>query len=333
MPNTPRWDGTRSKFYEVWYFIFTDRETGDGYWIRYTLLNPLDSHPAAGGTLWFGYTCRRNPDLNLAISKTFGASEIRVAQGALDLSIGPATLREGALSGAFGAYGKRVDWDLSYRPASNPHYFFGGPLRALTQGRSSVTIPNPKIFLSGRLSVNGSTRTIRAAPGHQAHHWGTERAARWLWGHCCNFEEDEGAVVELLSAGVPGGLDLTFANLYASDCKIEASGVSDLFFNRARAGLGYWSFEAYQGPFKLLVDVQTDPRLVLKFVYTSPTYATSECWNTQIGDCLVRLYQRPSRLGRFKLCKVLRAYGCAAAEIHDVCLDNIPYPAWWAQRG
>jgi len=71
VPNRVRYDGKAARFYEVWYFIFNDRRSGDGYWIRYTLLNPLDKRPEAGAALWFAHTCRRDPSRSVAITRTF----------------------------------------------------------------------------------------------------------------------------------------------------------------------------------------------------------------------------------------------------------------------
>ena len=49
--NAMQW--TRSPgFYEVWYLTLTDRRTGTGLWIRYTLLAPNEAGGSATCALW-----------------------------------------------------------------------------------------------------------------------------------------------------------------------------------------------------------------------------------------------------------------------------------------
>jgi hypothetical protein len=323
VPNRVRFDGQARRFYEVWYFLFNDRASGDGFWIRYTLLNPCDDRPGAGGGLWFAYTCRRDPSRSLAIHRDFGSSEIAAATGRFDVRIGEATLGEGLLAGRFESEGHSVAWRLGYSPSAEPHYYFGEPLRRFSERRTSVTLPNPQIFLSGTIEIDGASLAVEAAPGHQAHHWGIERAPRWLWGHCCAFDDDDSAILELLAPEIPGGLQVAFVNLHTRSARYLCSGMPSLFRNRAVAGLGFWQFEGYTGEHRIIADISVDPRFVQRFVYVSPSYRTSECWNTQVGDCLVRIYRRSAAGDRLE--RVLRARGTAAAEAHDERPERLPY--------
>ena len=50
-PNRLVFDGSSKKFYEVYYLICADPEAGLGYWLRYTRLNPGDTHEASGPAL------------------------------------------------------------------------------------------------------------------------------------------------------------------------------------------------------------------------------------------------------------------------------------------
>ena len=322
MPNRVRFDGTARRFYEVWYFIFNDPASGDGFWIRYTLLNPLDEHPEAGAALWFAHTCRRDPDRSVAIRRNFAASDLEARAGTAAVRIGGATFEEGRVRGGFEAEGHFVSWDLRYEPSPQPHYYFGDVLRRLSARRTSVTLPNPQIFLSGDVTIDGRPLHVARGPGHQAHHWGVERAPRWLWGHCCAFDDDPVAVLELLAPEVPGGAQVAFVTLHTSSRTHRATGLGSLARNRASAGLGFWHFEAVTGSDRLVADIHVDPRYVQRFVYVSPSYRTSDCWNTQVGDSLVRVY-RGDRLER-----VLRARGTASAEVHDEQPQRIAYPAW-----
>jgi len=322
MPNRVRFDGTAQRFYEVWYTIFNDLRSGDGYWIRYTLLNPLDSHPEAGAALWFAYTCRADPSQSFAVKRGFPRGEFEAPPAGTRVQIGSAILENGRFSGELEAEGRSVKWDLHYTPAPEPHYYFRGAIRRFAERRNSVTLPNPRIFLSGDVRVDGQRAAIQDAPGHQAHHWGVERARSWRWAHCCAFENEE-ATLELLSGEGPGGIEVTFVNLYTHDEVVRCDALGSLLRNSCVCGLGFWKFEGWSDGRRVVADLHVDPVYVQKFVYVSPAYRSSECWNTQTGDGLVRVYGRDGRVER-----TLRARGTVAAETHDERLDRIPYRSW-----
>src|SRR5439155_1374292 len=44
----PRWDGKAHRL-EVWYSTFTDPTTGDGYWLHYETVAPVEGQPYAHG--------------------------------------------------------------------------------------------------------------------------------------------------------------------------------------------------------------------------------------------------------------------------------------------
>jgi hypothetical protein len=326
VPNRVRYDGKAQRFYEVWYFIFNDRTSGDGFWIRYTLLNPLDTRPEAGAALWFAHTCRREPSESVAITRTFPPSDFSAEPGEPTVRIGDALFEEGKLRGGFESEGHRVSWNLRYEPSPEPHYYFGDVLRRISARRTSVTIPNPRIHLSGEVTIDGATIALDRATGHQAHHWGIERATRWLWAHCSAFDDDDSAIVELLAPEIPGGSYVAFVNLSSGAARYQMTGLSSLARNRATAGLGFWQFHGIDGDHHIVADVTVDPRYVQRFVYVSPSYRSSECWNTQVADCLVRVYRRASPGERLET--ALRARGTCAAEIHDERPERIPYPSW-----
>lgn len=322
MPNRVRYDGRRGRFYEVWYFILHDPATGDGYWVRYTLLNPQEDHPAAGAALWFAHTCRADPGRSLAIHAVVPRGSFEANAGEPAIRIGDAEFREGAARGRFEAEGHRVAWDLRYEPSASPHYYFGPLLRRWSESRTSVTIPNPAIRLTGSVEIDGVRRDIASAPGHQAHHWGTTRTRRWLWGHCCAFD-DEPAVLEVLAPALPVGPTVTFVDLHTASERFSCNDFGGLLRNRSTAGRGFWQFEGFGEGHRIVADFVVDPSRVQRFEYTSPAYRTSECWNTQVADCTVRVYRHSASGDR--LDRVLHARGTATAEVHDEDPSGIPY--------
>jgi hypothetical protein len=308
-----RWDGKALRFYEVWYFIVQRPATKEGFWIRYTLLNPNDAHPAAGAGLWFGYARRGDPGAGFTITRTFPASALRAKPGAFDLAIGDATLTEGALRGSLDAHGHRVAWDLTYEPSGQVDYYFGSLLRRLMERKTSVTVPNPRAHFRGRITIDGREIAFEGDPGHQAHHWGREKATGWRWAHCAAFAGEPEAVFEALSADKPPLPTMTFLRLRARGAEHDLTSLRAALRNRAEVALGSWRFFGEAGASRLEVEITCDPREVLSFTYHSPRYEVSTCYNSPAADARARLYRR--RSGIWELEHELRAEGSANAEV------------------
>jgi hypothetical protein len=309
MPNAVRWDGKAKRFYEVWYFIVQRPETGEAFWIRYTLLNPLDTHPAAGGTLWFAYARKGDLQAGFSIQCTWPGTALRARTGAFDVAIGDATLTDGKLRGALEAAGHRVSWDLAYAREGNVHYYFGPLLRRLMERKTSVTLPNPLAHFRGRVVMDGREIALEDAPGHQAHHWGRERARGWRWAHCAAFPHAPGAILEALSADKPPLPTMTFLRLATGDEMIDRTSILAALRNRSEVGLGTWRFTAGAGGERLEVELSCDPRSLLRLVYHSPRYEISHCYNSPVADARVRVFRGGAVL------RELVATGTANAEV------------------
>lgn len=359
-----RWDQGPRPFYEVWYLIAVAPSSGDGLWIRYTLLNPLDDRAGAGATLWFGYTCRAEPTRSFAITSDFPRGRFRAPQGALDLRFGDlpdantgqlaprpggamggasaALLHDGQMRGAIAPSaatgGHGAVWDLSFagdaatgqldgeaRPGADreAHRLMPAWLRRFSDRRTALTIPYPRLHATGEVTVDGRRLDLDRAPGHLAHHWGRERAEAWDWAHCAHFDEDPDAVVEALAPLLAGGrLRLTFVNLHLRDRILRCERPAEVLRNRSSSGLGWWRFAAHEGRTRVEVELTVAPDLLLPFTYLSPSYQPSRCWNTQIADCQVRLFEDGREI------RALRSHGKASAEMHRSRCDQIPYESW-----
>jgi hypothetical protein len=339
--NRVRWSGEPGPFYEVWYVIAVEPRSGDGLWIRYTLLNPTDAHPAAGATAWFAWTCRREPERSFAITRHFAPGSFVAAPGTGGLVLGepespsgsasepaaaqPCLWDDAGFSGAIASGEHRVRWELRFGESSaqEAHLLMPPSLRRFTDRRAILTIPRPRLSLEGTVEIDGRAIEIAAAPGHQAHHYGRERAAGWDWAHCAHFEEDPSAVVEALAPQLGGGrVQPSFLHLHTAERVYRCEGAADLLRNRAAAGLGWWRFTGHEGGVRVVAEFSAATELVLPFTYHSTAYVESRCWNAQIADCLVRVFEgdRPTR--------VLRCRGKAAAEMHRTALAELPYEAW-----
>lgn len=334
--NRIRWDGGPEPFYEVWYAIFVDPATGDGYWVRYTLLNPRDDRAEAGATLWFAHTSRADPARSLAVTRHFpagtfaapaGSDELRLAAG--EDGANAAAWTRDHFSGAIADAGRDVRWDLHFDDGpgdGEAHLLLPPALRRIGDRRAVLTIPRPRAAVSGRVSIDGRVVDLAAAPGHQAHHFGRERAAAWDWAHCAHFAEDDAAVVEALAPKLAGGrIKPTFLHLRTRDRAYLCDRPADLVRNRSAAGFGWWRFVGHHGGCRIEVHFACDPVRVLPFTYHSTSYAPSRCWNTQTADCLVRVVEDDRTI------LTLRSHGLGSAEMHRSALGELPYEDWAAR--
>jgi hypothetical protein len=329
MPNRMRWDGRTRQFYEVWYFIVQRPEERDAFWIRYTLLNPPDEHPAAGAGLWFAHASRQDPAASLALSQTFPQSALQARPGELDLTIAGSRLSEGRLRGGFSAKGHTVAWDLTYEPEREVDYFFGGLLRRLMESKTSVTIPHPRARFKGRVTIDGREHLITGAPGHEAHHWGREKAASWRWAHCAAFAGAPGALLEALSADKPPLPRLTFLRVVTATETLDLSSLPHAIWGRSEARMGSWRFSGGDPLRKVEVELFSPPECVVRFLYHSPRYERSHCYHSPVADARVRIYRRSVPFGAWRLAGELCAEGTANAEV-VVPVERDPFAADFA---
>src|SRR5690348_11559152 len=112
-PNAFRWDGGPGH-YEVYYLTLTDRRTGVGVWIRYTMLAPLaGADGGATASLWFlAMDPRTGKRPTVGRKKTVAVESLRSESTPFKLQIGDALLSDTGMNGAFGD----VSWSLSWTP-------------------------------------------------------------------------------------------------------------------------------------------------------------------------------------------------------------------------
>jgi hypothetical protein len=182
------------------------------------------------------------------------------------------------------------------------------------ENRTSVTLPNPQAFFRGRVSFDGREATLEGDVGHQAHHWGRERAKGWRWAHCAFFQDAHETVFEALSADKPPLPSLTFLRL-ADGENFDSTSLLAALCNRASVERGVWRFVGNGLLRRLEVELTCDPRALLRFAYYSPRYELSYCYNSPVADARVRLYRRSSPFGSWELARELHAEGTANAEI------------------
>jgi hypothetical protein len=296
-PNAPRWDG-RAGFYEVWYLTLTDRATGVGAWIRYTLLAPT----AASGrescaSLWF---LTMDPGAApLARKATFPRAELALAAHPFRVSIGPGTLDARGMRGAF----EDVAWDLRWEGAGRAYRHVHPVLERARVATTVLTLPHADLEVSGALRVGERELRLEGARGGQAHLWGTKHASRWSWAHCNDFDGDGDAFVDGVSVWVPrlgrqlGPSTPVVARVDGAD--VISTSPLRVVRNRSRVAPTGWTFEASARDGRRLRGEVDAPRDMLAGVtYEDPDGHRAYCYNTEVASMRLTAWRRDRLVAR-----------------------------------
>jgi hypothetical protein len=141
--NAVRWDG-RPEHYEVYYLTLTDRASGCGIWIRYTMVAPTDGGQATA-SLWL---IAMEPEGNgppIGRKATWPADALRATADPFELRIDDAMLSEAGASGAF----EDVAWSLTWAPGGRPAEHVHPLLRLARVRKLAVDVDAPRETLVG----------------------------------------------------------------------------------------------------------------------------------------------------------------------------------------
>jgi hypothetical protein len=243
--NRPLWDGQRRGWHESWYFVIHDPKTGAAFWLRYTLLSPLEGPATAG--LW---AVEFRPDAPpVATRELFPEGAFRADPFGFEIHIGPGRLtHDRAVGRVVGRAG--AGWDLHFKPY--PVTYFAAPplVRALSSAHFSV--PTPRTRFTGTLAIDGRSYSLERAPGCQGHFASPSLGGGWVWAHATEFEEGPGfaeavspAPGLLASVGVAFGGRVWPGNTLAGIAggRMEGSDWRRVFRADTEQGLVEWEIE------------------------------------------------------------------------------------------
>jgi hypothetical protein len=310
--NAFQWD-REPGHYEVYYVSLTDRGSGRGAWIRYTMLAPLDGEATC--SLWF---MAMHPDGGaLGRKADFPISALQAGAEPFELRIGDSVLSDNGMAGSF----EDVAWDLSWSPnlpaAEHVHPW----LRRIAS--TLLFLPHPALDISGTLTVGDQALELDGARGGQAHLWGSKHANRWCWAHCDDFETLDGEArrddyLDGVSVYVPrlgrevgpntpvvgrfGGRD------FASRNPIKVT------TNKSAIGLTTWVFSAVDGSRKIDVEVNAPRDTLAGVTYHDPDGQEAYCYNSEVATMRVHVWERDRSYHGWKPVETLTAPGRAHFE-------------------
>jgi hypothetical protein len=289
--NALRWDG-QPGHYEVYYLSLTDRTSGCGVWIRYTMVAPADGRQATA-SLWL---MAMEPDGNVAPigrKSTWPADALHARAEPFELRIADAVLTERGASGAF----EDVAWSLSWEPDGRPAEHVHPLLRRARVAKTVLVLPQPDLAISGTVRWGERSLELDGARGGQAHIWGSKHASRWAWVHCNDLETMQGErrvgdYVDGVSVFVPRlgrelGPNTPVVGRIGGE-EFRSTNLVRVNVNPSTFALTSWDFEARDGTRKLAVDVDATRDTLVGVTYTDPDGELAYCYNSEVASLRCR---------------------------------------------
>jgi hypothetical protein len=318
--NALRWSGDPGH-YEVYYVTLTDRETGVGLWIRYTMLAPL---PGANGAptaaLWFLAMDPRPEGWGTVARKaTLPIDRLHAGAAPFELQIGDATLTDRGMAGSF----EDVAWELSWVPSGHPYEHVHPVLQRARVAKTVLTLPHADLHIDGWVQLAGKRLELHSTPGGQAHLWGSKHASSWAWVHCNDFstldgKPCDGDFVDGVSVIVPRfgrevGPSTPFVGRIDGE---DFRSISPLrvLTNPSTFALTGWRFEAVGGSRKLSGEVDADRSQLAGVTYHDPDGELAYCYNSETATMRLHVYERARQVGGWAHRRTLVADGRAHFE-------------------
>ena len=291
--NALRWDGGPGH-YEVYYLSATDRGSGCGLWIRYTMAAPVEEEPTC--SLWFMAMDPRGGGLT-GRKHTRPATELTATSAPFELRIGASVLTDRGMTGGF----EDVAWDLRWEPAETGAEHVHPLLQRARIAKTVLVLPHPAVVVEGTVEWAGRRLELEGCRGGQAHLWGSKHAARWAWAHCNDFEGLDGsprpdAWMDGVSVFVPRfgrtiGPSTPIVGRFAGR-EFRSTGPWRVTRNRSRFGLTTWHLEASDGPLRIVADVDAPREQLVGIVYRDPDGDLAYCYNSETASMRVRVWEK-----------------------------------------
>ena len=256
--NALRWDG-QPGHYEVWYLSLTDRASGCGVWIRYTMVAPSDGRQATA-SLWLMAMEPDGDGAPIGRKATWPADALTARAEPFELRIADAVLTAGGAEGAF----EDVAWSLSWAPDPHPAEHVHPLLQRARVAKTVLVLPQPDLAISGSVRWGDRELALDGARGGQAHIWGSKHANRWAWVHCNDLETvagepRRGDYVDGVSVFVPRfgrelGPNTPVVGRFAGE-EFRSTNPVRVNGNPSTFALSSWDFEARDGNRRIAVDV------------------------------------------------------------------------------
>jgi len=313
-------EGRRPR-YEVW-FGKVDVAPGRALWFRYTLFAGafdeastwavlFDGNRTTGGRSYWELDELEEPNTVVVpegyeAERFFGHRQVFHAPGSP-----VAHLDE---SNAIGGSGP-VEWDLRWKDSGRRFQYVPDMLAdsGLVTSRYDTCLLD--LRMSGTVRTEDETWNVEGRPGMVGHIRGSSMTpTRWAWSHCNQFEAEDSAVFEGLTAEL-GALGWTAPPLsafvvYIDDQRYAFRTPLSIVTADSDFGRGLWTFEATSGGARISGRAEAPSRdRVARVEYDDTDGSNLWCYNSKLADLTVEL-DAPDLGGK----RILRSDGTAAYE-------------------
>lgn len=291
--NALRWDGGTGH-YEVYYVSATDRGSGCGLWIRYTMVAPQAGEATC--SLWFMAMDPRDGSV-VGRKHTRPAAELVATTEPFELRVGDSALTDGRMTGGF----DDIRWDLRWTPVEPPAEHVHPLLQRTRVAKTVLVLPHPAFDVEGTVEWNGRRVELDGCRGGQAHLWGSKHAQRWAWTHCNDFQGLDGsprpdAWFDGVSVFVPrlgreiGPNSPVVGRFVGRD--FRSTNPLRVVRNPSRFGLTTWHVEATDGDLTVVADVDARREQLVGVTYHDPDGDLAYCYNSETASMRVRVWQK-----------------------------------------
>ena len=326
-------DSIRKKgMYEVWFTMVYDRKTGTAYWLRVTVLIPKksDKNPKKEQVLlWIGRFSPKEPSKNGMVKRSFDLNEfsfgrkeqiVSFSGGSMGISYSRIKfiLTDGSLFG----------WDLRYSGFKEPYHHVPTIAKMLGVITTIPITSHPNIQITGSLTFNGETLNLEDAVGTQTHIIGKKYGNEWAWVHCNCFKEYEDAFLEVsctagrCTFGFHDGLNAFMFNTPFEIIRTKAN------YNHTNL-----EFSGETSRFLIKGKVEVPMKDLIAIEYLGPRSERILCYNSELADCTVEVYDKESKDGKEKpIFKAQSKKGCAFETTHFKPIENGPTVLKWEEE-
>jgi hypothetical protein len=297
----------RAGTYEAWYVTVADPASGQGFWIRYTTLNPSAGVAAEPhSALWAFAFDRHHPEANWGGKVTFPLRALQTSSRPFRLRLEGASLDRDGCSGQIHTVRGSAAWDLKWVSREPPFPF----VRPRWQALSSVANigAQPALTVSGTVEINGELHRLDGASGGQQHTWGSSHALAWNWGFASGADFWVDGATSRVRSRLGRVIAGTALGVQAGGHRFLFNGPVQVMRNRSRVLPHVWRAAAELGDRSATVVIT--PRLedLLGVTYADPRGGHRYCYHTEVADLELRMTR-----GGETLAEIIRP-GSAAFE-------------------
>ncbi len=292
--NRMRWQ-FQPGHYEAWYATLSQLATRTGFWIRYTLSSPEETHGNPSGRVWFARFDPEDSARSFGVNRRFDIIDLESHEDPFSLRIGDCELSDGQMRGRLDSAERKIEWDLSWSPSPTVHRHLPSVAYVGSWADTRVLSPNLNVAVSGKIIVDDEQYLFDGDPLGQSHLWGRKHAYRWAWAHLNTFS-DRKTVLEALTVQIRRGPivvpHLSMMTLHLDGEIIELREPWQLPFVRAQENVGELVMRATTPRYRIDLSITAPRESLLMAEYVDPDGDSAYCHHTECGHATLRIARR-----------------------------------------